>query len=197
MNVKTACAVLTSTRSISTRFTGRARRRYRRRLDRIGPPEGRRQGPLDWSFELQRAADGTRTGHCSYRLAATSLCGRQARDRTGHPTLLYEAKHWRIVYSPMYAGLLTGAMTKERVANFLAEDWRSNLPDFQEPELSRNLRARRTPSGDRASPRSQSWRGGDRVDIESSRGDWGNRRVSKSAAGFWDRRRGGFPLGPE
>ena len=45
-----------------------------------------------------------------------------------------------IVYSPMYAGLLTGAMTKERVANFLAEDWRRNLPGFKEPELSRNLR---------------------------------------------------------
>jgi aryl-alcohol dehydrogenase-like predicted oxidoreductase len=45
-----------------------------------------------------------------------------------------------IVYSPMYAGLLTGAMTKERVANFLAEDWRRNLPGFKEPALSRNLR---------------------------------------------------------
>ena len=44
-----------------------------------------------------------------------------------------------IVYSPMYAGLLTGAMTKERVANFLPEDWRQNLPGFQEPALSRNL----------------------------------------------------------
>jgi len=45
-----------------------------------------------------------------------------------------------IVYSPMYAGLLTGAMTRERVANFLPEDWRQNLPGFKEPELSRNLR---------------------------------------------------------
>lgn len=45
-----------------------------------------------------------------------------------------------IVYSPMYAGLLTGAMTKERVANFLLEDWRRNLPGFKEPALSRNLR---------------------------------------------------------
>ena len=45
-----------------------------------------------------------------------------------------------IVYSPMYAGLLTGSMTKERVANFLPEDWRRNLPGFQEPALSRNLR---------------------------------------------------------
>jgi len=45
-----------------------------------------------------------------------------------------------IVYSPMSAGLLTGAMTKERVANFASEDWRRNLPNFREPLLSRNLR---------------------------------------------------------
>jgi len=45
-----------------------------------------------------------------------------------------------IVYSPMSAGLLTGAMTRERVANFAAEDWRRNLPNFQEPLLSRNLK---------------------------------------------------------
>lgn len=45
-----------------------------------------------------------------------------------------------IVYSPMSAGLLTGTMTKERVANFVEEDWRRRLPNFQEPRLSRNLR---------------------------------------------------------
>lgn len=45
-----------------------------------------------------------------------------------------------IVYSPMSAGLLTGTMTKERVANFAEEDWRRRLPNFQEPLLSRNLR---------------------------------------------------------
>jgi aryl-alcohol dehydrogenase-like predicted oxidoreductase len=44
-----------------------------------------------------------------------------------------------IVYSPMSAGLLTGAMTRERAANFAAEDWRRNLPNFQDPLLSRNL----------------------------------------------------------
>jgi len=44
-----------------------------------------------------------------------------------------------IVYSPMYAGLLTGAMTKERVANFEPEDWRTRLPAFCEPQLSRSL----------------------------------------------------------
>jgi len=31
-------------------------------------------------------------------------------------------------------------MTRERVANFAPEDWRKNLPNFQEPLLSRNLR---------------------------------------------------------
>src|SRR5215469_7242398 len=46
-----------------------------------------------------------------------------------------------IVYSPMYAGLLTGSMTKERVSNFLPEDWRRNLPGFREPALSQNLLA--------------------------------------------------------
>ena len=45
-----------------------------------------------------------------------------------------------IAYSPMSAGLLTGAMTRERVAQFAAEDWRRNLPNFREPLLSRNLR---------------------------------------------------------
>jgi aryl-alcohol dehydrogenase-like predicted oxidoreductase len=45
-----------------------------------------------------------------------------------------------IVYSPMSAGLLTGSMTRERVANFSHEDWRRNLPNFKEPLLSRNLR---------------------------------------------------------
>jgi aryl-alcohol dehydrogenase-like predicted oxidoreductase len=44
-----------------------------------------------------------------------------------------------VVYSPMSAGLLTGAMTRERVASFSPEDWRRNLPNFQEPLLSRNL----------------------------------------------------------
>jgi aryl-alcohol dehydrogenase-like predicted oxidoreductase len=45
-----------------------------------------------------------------------------------------------IVYSPMQAGLLTGAMTRERVAAFAPDDWRRESENFQEPRLSRNLR---------------------------------------------------------
>ena len=44
-----------------------------------------------------------------------------------------------IAYSPMGAGMLTGAMTRDRVAAFPADDWRRKNPDFQEPRLSRNL----------------------------------------------------------
>jgi aryl-alcohol dehydrogenase-like predicted oxidoreductase len=45
-----------------------------------------------------------------------------------------------IVYSPMRNGLLSGGMTKERVANFAEDDFRRRNPDFQEPALTRNLR---------------------------------------------------------
>jgi aryl-alcohol dehydrogenase-like predicted oxidoreductase len=44
-----------------------------------------------------------------------------------------------IVYSPMQAGLLTGAMTRERVAAFAEDDWRRHNENFQEPRLTRNL----------------------------------------------------------
>ena len=44
-----------------------------------------------------------------------------------------------IVYSPMASGLLTGAMTRERIAKLPKDDWRKGHPDFSEPNLSRNL----------------------------------------------------------
>jgi aryl-alcohol dehydrogenase-like predicted oxidoreductase len=44
-----------------------------------------------------------------------------------------------IVYSPMASGLLTGAMTRERAAKLPKDDWRKTNPDFNEPNLSRNL----------------------------------------------------------
>jgi len=44
-----------------------------------------------------------------------------------------------IVYSPMKSGLLTGKMTKERVAAFPDDDFRKRALAFQEPNLSHNL----------------------------------------------------------
>jgi aryl-alcohol dehydrogenase-like predicted oxidoreductase len=45
-----------------------------------------------------------------------------------------------INYSPMVSGLLTGAMTAERVAALPADDWRRRGVEFNEPRFSRNLR---------------------------------------------------------
>jgi len=45
-----------------------------------------------------------------------------------------------IAYSPMGSGMLTGSMTRERVANLPSDDWRTRSAFFQEPLLSRNLK---------------------------------------------------------
>jgi aryl-alcohol dehydrogenase-like predicted oxidoreductase len=44
-----------------------------------------------------------------------------------------------IVYSPMQSGLLTGGMTRERIAKLPDSDWRGRDPEFREPKLSKNL----------------------------------------------------------
>jgi aryl-alcohol dehydrogenase-like predicted oxidoreductase len=44
-----------------------------------------------------------------------------------------------LAYSPMKSGLLSGAMTHERVAAMPADDFRRRTPHFQEPLLTRNL----------------------------------------------------------
>ena len=46
-----------------------------------------------------------------------------------------------IAYSPMASGLLTGAMTRERIAAMPADDWRKEKNKYyQEPLLTRNLK---------------------------------------------------------
>lgn len=45
-----------------------------------------------------------------------------------------------IAYSPMASGLLTGKMTRERIASLPDDDWRKTKnPNYQEPKLTRNL----------------------------------------------------------
>lgn len=46
-----------------------------------------------------------------------------------------------IVYSPMASGLLSGAMSRERINNFPPDDWRrTKSPWFREPALTWNLK---------------------------------------------------------
>ena len=44
-----------------------------------------------------------------------------------------------VVYSPMKSGLLTGKMTRERIAAMPEDDFRKRVAQFQEPKLTRNL----------------------------------------------------------
>ena len=61
-----------------------------------------------------------------------------------------------IVYSPMGSGMLTGAMTRERIASLPDDDWRKRSPGFHEPELSPRLelveRLKRVAEGHGVSP---------------------------------------------
>jgi aryl-alcohol dehydrogenase-like predicted oxidoreductase len=45
-----------------------------------------------------------------------------------------------IVYSPMASGLLTGAMSRERIALLPKSDWRTRNEEFREPKLTPNLK---------------------------------------------------------
>jgi aryl-alcohol dehydrogenase-like predicted oxidoreductase len=45
-----------------------------------------------------------------------------------------------INYSPMASGLLTGKMTRERIQKMPEDDWRRKAAQFNEPQLSRNLK---------------------------------------------------------
>jgi aryl-alcohol dehydrogenase-like predicted oxidoreductase len=44
-----------------------------------------------------------------------------------------------LAYSPMGSGVLTGAMTRERIENLPEDDWRKQSERFREPQLSRHL----------------------------------------------------------
>ena len=44
-----------------------------------------------------------------------------------------------VCYSPMYKGLLTGKVTRERMASMSPDDHRHNDPNFNEPKLTQNL----------------------------------------------------------
>jgi aryl-alcohol dehydrogenase-like predicted oxidoreductase len=50
-----------------------------------------------------------------------------------------EHKTGVICYSPMQSGLLTDNFSVNRVAGMAADDWRRRSPEFQTPNLSRNL----------------------------------------------------------
>jgi aryl-alcohol dehydrogenase-like predicted oxidoreductase len=78
--------------------------------------------------------------------AIAPITSLQPRYSLVHPEVESEilpfCEHERIgviVYSPMASGLLTGAMTRERISKLPDDDWRKHDADFNEPKLSTNL----------------------------------------------------------
>jgi aryl-alcohol dehydrogenase-like predicted oxidoreductase len=47
-----------------------------------------------------------------------------------------------IVYSPLQSGIFTDGFGPERIARFAETDWRRRNPEFQQPNLDRNIRLR-------------------------------------------------------
>jgi aryl-alcohol dehydrogenase-like predicted oxidoreductase len=91
-----------------------------------------------------------------------SLIHREAAARE----ILWCAAHGTgvICYSPMQSGLVTDSFTADHVARFAADDWRRRSPDFQQPNLSRNLALRDALRADRTASRHHGVGGSDCLD---------------------------------
>ena len=78
-----------------------------------------------------------RIGHVDSLQPPFSMIRRETAERE----LPWCAAHHTavIVYSPMQSGLLTGSFTASRATQLGSGDWRSRSPDFQPPNLQRNL----------------------------------------------------------
>ncbi len=98
-----------------------------------------------------------------------------------------------IVYSPMASGLLTGTMTRERVAAFADDDWRKRESIFTEPQLSSNLALADLAEKYRPPPWTHRRRSRHRLDASQSRRHRRNRRRKNSSSSFRSNRRDGFP----
>jgi len=99
------------------------------------------EGKARWvgvcNFEVEHLEACERIRHVDTLQPPLSLIQRYALDE-----LLPWCREHRtgvIAYSPLQSGLLTGSITRERVASLPENDWRRRSEQYQEPKLSRNL----------------------------------------------------------
>jgi len=92
------------------------------------------------NFDVGLLERAERIRHVDSLQPPFSLIRRQA----GADVIPWSAAHGTgvIVYSPMQSGILTDSFSRERVQEMAADDWRRRSPQFQEPQLSRNLALR-------------------------------------------------------
>jgi aryl-alcohol dehydrogenase-like predicted oxidoreductase len=89
------------------------------------------------NFDVQLLERCEAIRHVDSLQAPFSLIRREAAARE----IPWCAEHGTgvICYSPMQSGLLTDTFSRERVSKLAQDDWRRRSPEFQEPNLSRNL----------------------------------------------------------
>jgi hypothetical protein len=87
----------------------------------------------------------------------------------------------------MYSGLLSGKMTRERIARLPLDDWRKRNRNFQEPLLSLNLELVEV-LREIVAPWSNSGRGGHRMDFAQSVGYRSDRGCKKPGASLRNHR---------
>ena len=90
------------------------------------------------NFNAQQMARALKVAPITSLQPPYSLLATEVEDST----LPYAYYHHigAIVYSPMASGLLSGGMTRERIAAMPEDDWRKRSENFREPALTRNLR---------------------------------------------------------
>src|ERR1700691_2326068 len=89
------------------------------------------------NFNAQQMARAVKVAPITSLQPPYSLLATEVEDST----LPYAYYHHigAIVYSPMASGLLSGGMTRQRIAAMPEDDWRKRTPNYQEPLLTRNL----------------------------------------------------------
>ena len=98
----------------------------------------RAAGVSNFGLELLERCEAVR--HVDSLQPPFSLVRRDAAERE----VPWSAAHGTgvIVYSPMQSGILTDSFDPARVARLAPDDWRRRSPEFQAPNLDRNLALR-------------------------------------------------------
>ncbi|HZR29954.1 MAG TPA: aldo/keto reductase [Terriglobales bacterium] len=104
--------------------------------------ELKKEGKVRWiavsNFNVEQMERARKIAPISSLQPPYSILKREIEEEI----LPYCARHniGVIAYSTMQSGLLTGEMTRQRIAGFPKDDFRKSLnPHFQEPALTRNL----------------------------------------------------------
>jgi aryl-alcohol dehydrogenase-like predicted oxidoreductase len=89
------------------------------------------------NFNAQQMARAVKVAPITSLQPPYSLLATEVEDST----LPFAKQHQIgvIVYSPMASGLLSGSMTRQRIAAMPDDDWRKRSANFREPALTRNL----------------------------------------------------------